>query len=661
MNALQEEKAALEQCIIALKAASSDERMQILDSIVVVEGKVHLPEAPSPPETRECMQPAPRPESHGTNQLDGGGEPHGTDEDYDPSNFLSLDERGRIGVYGPTSALHGSSPMKSTTSSENEVSEGFRNQLIANAALQRQKEHVLGSLPTIGGEPTELAMHLLDLHWNRQHHTFLLTYRPAIMRDLVTGGPSCSDFLLNAIFACVSKFSDRLEVRDSPTEPETAGRRFFIRCEKMLGQVLNISSIPTIVGLLLLGSTFNARGLTSKGWLYTGYALRMVFDLGLHLDCKEVGGNAEDIEIRRRVFWGAFICDKLQSLYLGRPVTIQLRDAHASLEFMDTLEEHEMWTPYLDPKAPVSRPALPPTPIYSVSTFKQLCLLSKIITRIVNRFYVIGATARNTVSHLESVDEALMCWYKDLSPHLLFEPWTEAMNKPATVAPNIILLLTTFNALVILLHRPFVFDGHLHATNGLAVSRKRCTIAAHNITSLASAYREMYSLRRAPYLLSYAVYVACTIHARNTASAQGTREENASALVASLKCLDELTVPNSGVSNPAGIIRRLMAANGIPNTAGEGLQRPFRIYVLIHRAESIWDGQTPGPQELDTLCRLFPSTTPDLLELSQPQGFTSFGSYGFDSLQSFMDMYMPPFNENMLDPNVEAIERENIF
>ena len=145
------------------------------------------------------------------------------------------------------------------------------------------------------------------------------------------------------------KFSGRVEVRDDPSRPETAGRRFFIRCEQMLGEALNVSSIPTIVGLLLLGSTFNARGLASKGWLYTGYALRMVYDLGLHLDCKEVGGNAEEIEIRRRVFWGAFVCDKLQSLYLGRPVTIQLRDAHVSLEFMDTLEEQELWTPYIDP------------------------------------------------------------------------------------------------------------------------------------------------------------------------------------------------------------------------------------------------------------------------------------------------------------------------
>ena len=54
----------------------------------------------------------------------------------------------------------------------------------------------------------------------------------------------------------------------------------------------------------------------------------MVYDLGLHLDCKAAESNPEDVEVRRRVFWGAYICDKLQSLYLGRPFLLHDREAH---------------------------------------------------------------------------------------------------------------------------------------------------------------------------------------------------------------------------------------------------------------------------------------------------------------------------------------------
>lgn len=33
------------------------------------------------------------------------------------------------------------------------------------------------------GVPPDLAVHLLALHWNRQHFAFLITYRPRESRD----------------------------------------------------------------------------------------------------------------------------------------------------------------------------------------------------------------------------------------------------------------------------------------------------------------------------------------------------------------------------------------------------------------------------------------------------------------------------------------------
>ncbi|OBT80301.1 hypothetical protein VF21_00727 [Pseudogymnoascus sp. 05NY08] len=640
MNALLEEKLTLERCLVQLKLATPEEREKRLAAIVVTNGKVDLSSCAVPEEQggqADVEQPH-NPHSRVTKETEGHRETVGSEDDsYQPSNYLSVDERGEVKVYGPTSALHGLSPDNPMHRRNSQTNEPLRHQLIANSLLERQKEYRLLQMTTIGDEPAELAMHLLDLHWNRQHHTFLLTYRPAIMRDLVTGGPHCSPFLLNAIFACVSKFSDRLEVRDIVSDPETIGRRFFTRCENLLASesLLSTSSIPTIVGLLLLGSTFNARGMASKGWLYTGYALRMVYDLGLHLDCKVVGGNAEDVEIRRRVFWGAFICDKLQSLYLGRPVTFQPCDAHVPRDLLDTMEENELWTPYVDPKSPhnLSLPPVVPTPIHSISTFQQLCLLSEIMAEIINLFYVVGATADNARAHLEGVDDALSGWYASLPPHLVFEPWAkDSPSSSPSPSPNIMILLTTYNSLVILLHRPFVF-GHLRQSSIPAMSWKRCTTAARNITSIASTYQEKYTMRRAPYLLSYTVYVACTIHTRNTIASEGARsEENLSALFASLRCLDELTVPNAGVLSPVGNIRRLMAANGIPN-------------IL----DNTWDVQTPNSQELEALCQMFPPMSPNAAENIMGQGGNMYLPHGYDDFNGLMDMYMPSFNGVLLD------------
>lgn len=86
---------------------------------------------------------------------------------------------------------------------------------------------------------------------------------------------------------------------------------------------LDKSSIPTAVALLLMGNALIAAGQVDRGWLYTGMGIRMIINLGLHLiatdDMVSDRLSMEDVEIRKRIFWGAFISEKMQSLYLGRP------------------------------------------------------------------------------------------------------------------------------------------------------------------------------------------------------------------------------------------------------------------------------------------------------------------------------------------------------
>jgi hypothetical protein len=344
---------------------------------------------------------------------------------------------------------------------------------------------------------------------------------------------------------------------------------------------LSISRISTIIALLMLGSTLIARGRTSKGWLYTGYALRMVYDLNLHLEVGNVGKGPEEVEIRRRVFWGAFVCEKLQSLYLGRPVVIGNQDAHVSMDFMDTFEELEPWTPYTENNSPTFLAPTPrighttPTVTYSVSVFQQLVLLSNIMTTIISKIYFVGARVSTTSSELDAIDEELNAWYRDLPMHLVFEPWKlDQTLCTLAVGPNRIVLLMTYHFLTILLHRPFISSSRTsREKSGVEKSSwKKCTTAARNITSLALAYRFNYPLRKSSYLLSYALYVACTIHVLN-AAALGVDDsldaDSSNLLGSSLMCLDELALPNSGVADTANIIRKLMVARKVPDTTGK--------------------------------------------------------------------------------------------
>ena len=87
------------------------------------------------------------------------------------------------------------------------------------------------------------------------------------------------------------------------------------RARLLLGtEIQKPSSIPTAQALLQLSARELAYGSISQAWLYSGMAFRMVSDLGLqHSNSRifDLGHlTAEDLEIRRRLFWSCYFWDK---------------------------------------------------------------------------------------------------------------------------------------------------------------------------------------------------------------------------------------------------------------------------------------------------------------------------------------------------------------
>ncbi|RMY69609.1 hypothetical protein D0863_06341 [Hortaea werneckii] len=403
--------------------------------------------------------------------------------------------------------------------------------LFAEAARQRQMELVnkqAGSLDFDGVEP-ELGMHLLNLHWNRQHHSFLITYRPAFMRDMSCQGPYFSKILLNAIYYGASKFSPRLELRKDSNDVRTAGWRFRERVRDLLGKAMDRSEITTIQALLQMTNSLFALGdEQSAAWLYAGVAFRMVIDLGLHVDAtlmpRHRALSEEDLEIRRRIFWSAFVLDKIQSLYQGRPATLQHAACQVPIAFNDTYEELEHWLPF----AYTSTPSYTGSPAYSVSTFTELCKLCIILNSVLDKVYREKASDEQPsrlVDDLHSLESELETWSSNLPPHLAFNA---QHSEPASITPppHVLSLAAMKNVLRVLLHRPFVSDGHLNsiAPDIAKSSFTACATAATEIVSIVRLYDKVFSIRRAPYLMSYATYLAATIHVRIAAKRTSSSE-----------------------------------------------------------------------------------------------------------------------------------------
>ena len=380
-------------------------------------------------------------------------------------------EAGSPRVYGATSMLHDQDSESPLTNCQGRTAPGaedtatrdgllddvVRDRLISFAALRAQEEwalHYYAPSHTANidfdGVPMEMAMHLLDLHWNRQHLSYLLTYRPAIMDSLIRNGPHVNKLLLNAIYLQSSLYSDRISLRSDPADPQTVGKTFFDRFKALLGHYILKPTIPTIVALLTCGASLVPHGRQSEGWVICGIAYRMITDLGCHLDVRPggTGGTpgsklaAIDVEMRRRVYWGAYVGDKFQSLFLGRPPSMPANAGNVPREFMDSYEEMEKWRPYADPQAQPFDNIIATyqrRPAYALSTFRALLDLCDIAGQIIDSFYSVHSaeTPRdNLIMKRDEIRDKLSAWSATLPSWLQFDPGNQPPPPPHQITPQ---------------------------------------------------------------------------------------------------------------------------------------------------------------------------------------------------------------------------------
>ncbi|KAK7417452.1 hypothetical protein QQX98_004572 [Neonectria punicea] len=163
-------------------------------------------------------------------------------------------------------------------------------------------------------------------------------------------------------------------------------------------------------------------------------AFRMAQDLGFQKDPKHWVDHdsslvtPEDLEVRRRIYWGCYTSDKTISIVLGRPV--QLYHDDAEVELMERLPDFPEMDAWLS--AGIKMPASDQHPTGDGSTaqplvlcFKEQIVLSKIIERML-------ATLFSTRSNLDSLGRRVcidtlnldMCrWQESLPDSAKWNRW----------------------------------------------------------------------------------------------------------------------------------------------------------------------------------------------------------------------------------------------
>ncbi|KUL87510.1 hypothetical protein ZTR_04625 [Talaromyces verruculosus] len=419
--------------------------------------------------------------------------------------YLSVDENMTMRYHGPTSGLHLMTASRVFVSPFWHFSNPGFWPRSKRTTFRTEDEIVSAADAILGGilPPIPLQNKLLDAYWTFAHPCFPVVHRETFLfqlskdrRGMPRQGRSAFDqlerripqVLLLSMFALSARFVDNGESR----EDSDPGDEYAIKAETLLAQHKQ-SSINCCLALIMMAYREIGTG-GSISWMYVGKAIRMAQDLGLHRDpsvwkktqCFRNMSNIE-MQIRRLIWWGAFVLDRYISAWQGRPCAIHEDDFDTQLP-EDTLHENRD---------------------HSLSCFIQVVKLSILQGRIHKAFYSVGVKEPNwtTFNELENdLDE----WEGGVPDFL-------AIKQGVKLLVPVIVMHTQFWNCKVLLHRPFIVTSP-NETQSNNPSLLAATSAAVAIANLLEHFTSSYSPTFAPPFFNYYCFTAIIMHLFNRAT-----------------------------------------------------------------------------------------------------------------------------------------------
>ncbi|KAJ7481823.1 fungal-specific transcription factor domain-containing protein [Mycena latifolia] len=353
-----------------------------------------------------------------------------------------------------------------------------------------------------------------------------------------------------------------------------AGDAFLFRAKALLDASYAASRPSTCQALLLMGYREIGIGAMAQAWIYIGMAVRMAQDLGMQRDADGWGKlfGACEIAERRRIWYACVIMDKYVSTYIGRPLAIFERDFDTSLPSEGDPEEMEEWAP------PDVGGAVVPRPGRVISCFNASARLASILSQIVQAIYALRP-AGSRHAELLVLDGQLEKWLLALPAHLRYDPAVQQQEVPL---PQVLTLHMQYWCAVLLLHRPFIRQNlrskHSPApedgsdVRGSAEkSYELCAGAANHITTIATLYSEIYTLKHCAVFLCYYIFTASIMHVTSL-SAYPTDPQARVGLTKCMDALKEMEIVWPSAARALELLRGAQATLAAAAAADEGVR-----------------------------------------------------------------------------------------
>ncbi|KAL3458350.1 fungal-specific transcription factor domain-containing protein [Aspergillus heterothallicus] len=326
--------------------------------------------------------------------------------------------------------------------------------------------------------------------------------------------PYYSRALLDAMCAIGATYESKYHP-DLVTFPRSLTEFFGDRARLLVESELESPSLATIQTLVILSAYEASCTRDTRGWLYSGMAMRLAFDQGLHLDMApyvERGTIAfEDAEARRVTFWAAYTSEQFWGYYLGRPtrnptdgITV-LKPGGNGNSPISPLKWQQYGSPYL-PKNMANLPNPLGLVCYQwVSLYEAMLPLTDVL-------YGNCEISKHRLQELTSrtVDQ-LRDWKTHLPAELKIYETADFLQP----LPHILALHMQYNQLMIHCHRPYISRHHIQPQPpqgpGHSHARAMCVESAIGIAKLLSIYERYYSFRRANFQIVSFIFSAALI------------------------------------------------------------------------------------------------------------------------------------------------------
>ncbi|RDW89681.1 hypothetical protein BP6252_01713 [Coleophoma cylindrospora] len=379
--------------------------------------------------------------------------------------------------------------------------------------------------------------------------------------------------LLNTMCALASRFSNHPDVRRNPIY--LCGEPFGDKAKQLIFVLLSVPSYDLVASLLMLSWYEFGCNRDVGFWMYTGMAIRMAQDLGMHKEERvksgratrhgSISGDAEQAEInaelsreeeeetslRLNLFWSIYFIDRIISLGTGRPLTLRDEQISCPLPSDGSFSFNKsIW----------------PNP------FPHLLQIMTVQGKVNEEISTIRQPADLTeakITTLFSLQDEIIQIYTNLDPRLSFNVSNFQDYVMLGLGGTFLQLHVWFHAVIITLHRPGLMFGHGTLAHTLGKDSLEVSMSSANTITSILGLAELIddkTIAGSPFL-NQAIYIAGLAFIAELEMHH--LEPSIEASVKSTSPHEDLQETSSSVSGQTSMTDRLDMDSVIPSTAAD--------------------------------------------------------------------------------------------